>query len=279
MKEFSKRTLTALIYASIFIFSLYINEYVFATLIGIIYLLCFYEYLILFNSKKNYYLIGGQLIIGLLLFSIYYFNTVSIHINYIEIVITCVVFLVNILLLLNKSNFLTTHFRKHLFGYIYTLFPFIIFLQLAYFKSIFNPNIIMGIVLLVWCNDSFSYIFGSIFGKHKLFKSISPKKTWEGSIGGGICTLLFATAIPFYLDNPFTNIDWWIIAFIIVVFGGYGDLIQSSMKRQQNTKDSSNLLPGHGGLLDRFDALIYSTPFIAFYLMFFKNLSFNNVWE
>ena len=111
-----------------------------------------------------------------------------------------------------------------------------------------------------------AYIFGRWLGKHRLFERISPKKSWEGSIGGTV----FAIGMAYVIAQFFTElspIDWMIITFIIVVTGTLGDLTESMLKRSVNVKDSGTLLPGHGGLLDRFDALLLSVPFVLMYLM------------
>ena len=112
-----------------------------------------------------------------------------------------------------------------------------------------------------------AYIFGRWLGKHRLFERISPKKSWEGSAGG----MLSAMGMAFVLAQFFTElatIDWIVITVIIVVTGTLGDLVESMLKRSLNVKDSGTLLPGHGGLLDRFDALFLSVPFVLLYLIF-----------
>ena len=141
-------------------------------------------------------------------------------------------------------------------------------------SSAFSPWLVLAVLLMVWANDVFAYFIGSQIGKTKLFERISPKKTWEGSIGGFICCMLVgagagaiipATYIPFELHW----IDWMAIGGICSVFGSLGDLVESMLKRSLGVKDSGTLLPGHGGLLDRFDAFMFVVPFVAFYVMAF----------
>jgi phosphatidate cytidylyltransferase len=123
----------------------------------------------------------------------------------------------------------------------------------------------VGIFILIWINDSFAYLIGSNFGRQKLFESVSPKKTVEGFLGG-----VFFSAIGSYFIFKCTNnlefSNWLIISVIISVFGTIGDLIESKYKRQANVKDSGNLMPGHGGLLDRLDSAIFVAPFIYLFL-------------
>ncbi len=127
-------------------------------------------------------------------------------------------------------------------------------------------------IILIWVNDIFAYLTGVSIGRHKLFERISPKKTIEGSIGGAVFTMLFAYLLnPFVLnvyffDNYLNDMQVIFLALGIVVFGTLGDLTESMMKRHAGVKDSGNLIPGHGGILDRFDATFMAIPFIFIYL-------------
>lgn len=129
-----------------------------------------------------------------------------------------------------------------------------------------NYRILLGFFFLVWIYDVAAYLVGSSIGRHKLYERISPKKTWEGSIGGAIICMISA----FFFSKLFAELsvmNWMIIAAIIVLFGTLGDLIESMFKRNVNVKDSGSLLPGHGGLLDRFDSVLFASPFVFVYLL------------
>jgi len=157
-----------------------------------------------------------------------------------------------------------------LLGILYVVVPFAMLYHLGYynnhtFTSEFSYQLILGYFILLWANDTGAYLAGKFFGKHKLFERISPKKTWEGSIGGALLSIALAILLAQY----FTNInltEWIIISVIIVIFGGIGDLVESMLKRSLGIKDSGKLLPGHGGILDRFDGLLISVPFVYSYL-------------
>ena len=123
--------------------------------------------------------------------------------------------------------------------------------------------------MILWTNDTFAYVVGKKFGKRKLFESVSPNKTWEGTIGGAIFALALAYIMARYFRELYRS-DWLIIAGIIVVFGNLGDLIQSKFKRSFNVKDSGNILPGHGGILDRFDGVYMAAPFVFAYIQYLK---------
>jgi phosphatidate cytidylyltransferase len=134
--------------------------------------------------------------------------------------------------------------------------------------SVYNPWIIGAYFLLIMINDSAGYLVGVPFGKNRLFERISPKKSWEGAIGGLVFTLLTAWLISIYLSEPGT-IVWLVIGLLVVIFGTFGDLVESMFKRSLNVKDSGNIFPGHGGILDRYDAIFVSAPFVVAYLKLF----------
>ena len=120
---------------------------------------------------------------------------------------------------------------------------------------------------LIWINDIFAYLTGMAFGKHKLFERISPKKTIEGSIGGLVMTVVTAYLVNHYWLNFWSTWEMIGLAAVVVVFGSLGDLCESMMKRQAGVKDSGNVIPGHGGILDRFDATFLAVPAVWCYLM------------
>lgn len=130
----------------------------------------------------------------------------------------------------------------------------------------FYPEILMGILILIWIYDSMAYCVGVPLGKHRLFERVSPKKSWEGTIGGAVFTLVAGYFINL-LFPVLTQIDWIVISVLVIIFGTIGDLIESLFKRSINVKDSGNILPGHGGFLDRFDSFIFTLPWVWFYLI------------
>lgn len=146
-------------------------------------------------------------------------------------------------------------------GAIYISIPIALLFSIATTPDAqYHPYRVFGLLLLIWTNDTMAYFVGSQLGKNKLFERISPKKTWEGTIGGGICTMLIAWGLSFLIDD-FTPAQWIALAAVAAVFGTLGDLVESMLKRSVGVKDSGTLLPGHGGLLDRFDAFIFALPF------------------
>lgn len=154
-------------------------------------------------------------------------------------------------------------------GIIYVALPFTLLTVLAYIKNdTYDPNIVLGCLFLLWASDSGAYFAGTKFGKTKLFERVSPKKSWEGSIGGLVTAMVVATIISKYYTN-YSAFQWYAIGIIIVVAGTYGDLVESLFKRSINIKDSADTIPGHGGFLDRFDGLLLSIPFIIPFVKLF----------
>ena len=162
------------------------------------------------------------------------------------------------------------------FPVLYTAIPFSMFPFAAFSRTglnsilphndiIFSPGIIIGFFILIWANDTGAYLTGMSLGLHKLMERISPKKTWEGFIGG----LIIASFAAWFLSDwlgVVNKIHWVIISIIISVAGTYGDLVESMLKRSTGVKDSGTIMPGHGGFLDRFDSAILSFPLVYLFI-------------
>jgi len=159
-------------------------------------------------------------------------------------------------------------------GVIYVGLPFallnlIAFLPIDSVIGNYNKYILLGFFIILWANDTGAYVVGSLIGKNRLFERISPKKSWEGSIGGAFFAVGFAILL-YYFTGLETVIFWVIFALSIVVFGTLGDLVESLIKRDLGVKDSGSILPGHGGFLDRFDAVLMAAPFASLSLIIVK---------
>lgn len=156
-------------------------------------------------------------------------------------------------------------------GQLYIALPFALLNVLAfggvgdYNANGYIPIIPLSIFVFTWVNDSGAYCVGVLFGKHRLFERISPKKSWEGSFGGGILSIISSVIVANYF--PILSVFEWIgLAVTVVVFGTWGDLVESLIKRSIGIKDSGNILPGHGGMLDRFDSTLLAVPASVLYL-------------
>ncbi|MEM8893839.1 MAG: phosphatidate cytidylyltransferase [Bacteroidota bacterium] len=153
-------------------------------------------------------------------------------------------------------------------GILYIALPFALLNIIAFSHGEYSFQLILGPLLLLWASDTGAYFAGVNFGRTKLFERVSPKKSWEGSMGGAITSILMAYVLSIYFVEMMLW-QWMIVAGIIIIAGTYGDLVESLFKRSMEIKDSGTKLPGHGGFLDRFDGLLLSVPFI---IIFFKLL-------
>lgn len=155
-------------------------------------------------------------------------------------------------------------------GLLWISLPLLLFLATAYLpfrQWTYHPLRMLEYFFILWAADSGAYFAGKAFGRHKLFERISPGKTWEGSIGGALAA--FVVAYIAVRNLQWSGADWAMMTVLILVTGTYGDLMKSLMKRSLHIKDSGSILPGHGGMLDRFDTLIGSAPFVFVYLLLF----------
>lgn len=197
------------------------------------------------------------------------------------------IFFVFIIALFDKKTNVILNITYTFTGILYTVVPFMLLLNITCIDKSFtfnnitntwyndcapyNFHYILGIILLIWASDVGAYLVGSLIGKHKLFERISPGKTWEGTVGAFILNI----GCAFIIANWFPELalkHWIVISILVSVFGTLGDLVESMFKRQAGIKDSGKIMPGHGGILDRFDSLLFVSPFVYAYLSFIKFL-------
>lgn len=175
-------------------------------------------------------------------------------------------------LFLRKENFV----QDALFtigGILYAVLPFSLLNLIVYYADTdvrFEPKPILGIIFLIWSNDTFAYLGGSLYGKNKMIERVSPGKTWEGTLTGIVITF----ALSFLFDTmicPLPGYLWLILGISVPILATIGDLIESKLKREAGVKDSGSIMPGHGGILDRFDSLIFVAPFAYMILSLFRS--------
>lgn len=182
----------------------------------------------------------------------------------------CLIFVWNSTELWRKKEHPLINIGVSVFGLFYICVPLLLALSL-HFSDTSSFPLLAGMFILIWTNDTFAFLSGKFFGKTKLFERISPKKTWEGTIGGIVFTVGMAFAMSLLFD-PEKQLFWIVSVFFIVPAAIYGDLLESLFKRSLGVKDSGNIMPGHGGILDRFDASFFAIPF--FLLWYQLYLSF-----
>ncbi len=180
--------------------------------------------------------------------------------------IQCIVFL------FDGSRELPDSTSKYVFLTGYIILPFILLSKIPFQQGFYEEKVIFSIFLLIWTNDTFAFVVGKTMGKNKLFERISPKKTIEGFIGG----LGFAILAALFISRYYIHQDlyvWVTIAVIVGVVGTLGDLVESRFKRSAGVKDSGRIMPGHGGILDRLDSVIFAAPFVFLFYQIIYHVS------
>ena len=233
----------------------------------IVNLFCLFEFYSLFSLNKLFTLSG--IAVGSFIFlSISLFAAGLLPPNIILLFVP-VLFFLFIPIIFDHSPDLFRQIGLLLLSLIYISIPLGLFIFSGFLSEeyYYNFNFLLAALILTWVNDTMAYVTGSLFGKHKFYEKLSPKKTWEGVAGGFVFTLLFSFVLSWFLKDV-SWIHWFFIAMIVSVFAIIGDLFESRIKRGLNIKDSGTIFPGHGGFLDRFDALLFVIPFYFFYLFF-----------
>jgi len=270
MKELIKRTSYGFLFVVLIVGSILFSKYAFALLMLFVSLVGSYEMLNLQLQRK----LKPSLTRPVLMSNLLFYTILSL----VALDLIAVKFLVLILLPI-LLPFLHALFSKSFsFSEISAAYwPSLLLVSLPASLLIFMYNhsfigdmagaqLIISILVMVWINDVFAYLVGVSIGRRRLFERVSPKKSWEGSIGGLVFTIVAAVLYSYFTD--FVRLETAIsLAIIIVLFGSLGDLIESMIKRQAKVKDSGKIIPGHGGVLDRFDATFYAVPFVFIYLI------------
>ncbi len=271
MKELITRTLTGIVFLVLILGSLFWSPYAFFGVAGVFSLIGLYEFFRLFypNHRPENHL--AFYFSGLVIYAIT--GLVGIAVFDVRMMIyVLILFYLIILLELFRHNSNWNRIGVYFSAFIYVSLSFGLLNMLYYMGNqsgeTFFPGVLAGVFLLTWSNDVFAYLTGSAFGKTKLFERHSPKKTWEGCAGGLLFAMLMAWILAQYFTQ-LTEIQWIITAAIVAVFGTLGDLAESLLKRNKGVKDSGTIFPGHGGVLDRFDAVLFATPFVFLYISFF----------
>jgi phosphatidate cytidylyltransferase len=260
------RAISGAVYVLLLVFSTLYSKNSFLLLFGILLLFSVFEFCKLVSLKPIFPLLIATF--GFILFNI---NSTKKTNEIVLLVATLFVSIKALLYLFEKHNKPLDKTSKYVFLIGYLIIPIIIFTKIPFlnaddqFMNIhsnnYNPKTIISILVIIWTNDTFAYLSGITLGKNKLFERVSPKKTIEGFVGGVLFSIIAGILLAHYYVEE-TIFYWFIVALIISVFGTLGDLIESKFKRVAGVKDSGNIMPGHGGFLDRLDSIIFVSPFI-----------------
>ena len=294
MNETLKRSISGAIYIVLLLASILFSTESFFILFGIFLLIAISEFCNLTQVNKVLPLIAAFLVYTTITL-ISHYNTlttttindylgtnieITVNIEQLNIILLATTLVVSVKCILflfydSVQKISTSSKYLYLFGYI-TL-PFVFITKISFGIKDYNRKIIIGLFLLIWTNDTFAYIVGKSIGKHKLLERISPKKTIEGFLGGLIFAIFAGYLISKYYISPKPEFSqqsiliWTSIAAIVGIFGTIGDLIESKFKRIAGVKDSGNIMPGHGGVLDRLDSVIFVAPII---FLFYQILNY-----
>lgn len=274
MKNFITRALTGFVFVALVIGCTLYNELTFIALFALLAGMSIYEFATIVNQHGEATINRIVCVLsGIYLFIA--FAYLSMFPGHNEVLIPYLFLMVYLLiseLYLKRKN--PVHNWAYTFmSQMYVALPFALLHVLAFHTDAtqvaqsptYNPILPLSIFIFNWANDTGAYCAGMLFGKHRLFERISPKKSWEGSIGGAVISVVAAIILAQYFT--FLSLPAWIgLAITVVIFGTFGDLTESLLKRTLGIKDSGTILPGHGGMLDRFDSALMAIPATVVYL-------------
>jgi phosphatidate cytidylyltransferase len=278
MDETLKRAISGAVYIFLLLASILYSTESFLILFGVFLIISLFEFCNLIQVDKLIPVLAGTSLYILVTFFSNYNESKSSDIQTLDIILLVSTLLISIkciVFLFDNTIQSVSNLSKYLYLLGYITLPFVFITKISFGVNDYNPKIIIGLFILIWTNDTFAYIVGKSMGKHKLFEKISPKKTIEGFFGGLIFAIFAGYLISMYLIKPSAQFSdksiliWVIIAAIVGVIGTIGDLIESKFKRIAGVKDSGKIMPGHGGVLDRLDSVIFVAPFI---FLFYKIL-------
>lgn len=259
MTEFLKRTISGVVFVAIVLSALFFGEYSFFGVFLIFMTGCLVEFYRLIHKMNSQPQMLLGVIIGVSFFAwvfCYSIDAVEFFTIYAFVALLIALFIIEIYRGYEKP---IHNIAFTIMGLVYIVAPFSLLNFIVISNDTYNPKYLLAMLLMVWGNDTGAYLTGVSIGKHKMFPRISPKKSWEGFFGGVVFTAIVAFLISLYYTEVAMH-HWFILGAIASVFAVFGDLLESMFKRAVGVKDSGKFMPGHGGLLDRFDAFIMVIP-------------------
>lgn len=268
MSNIIVRTLTGSVFITVVLFPLFWNDLAAVIVFSIFHLLGIVEYIHLFKNSDRYSLPWrSTLLMSITTFTMSAFVLLKLLDPIFLLILFPLTMFVSVQEIWRRKEQPLMNMALSHFGLLYVTIPFILMAVYQVWDSSSFPKL-AGMFIIIWMNDTFAYLSGRFFGKTKLIERISPNKTWEGTIGGIIFSVLAGIAIGLIFDQ--NSIAFWAISGLIIApCAIVGDLLESVMKRNVGVKDTGNLLPGHGGILDRFDATLFTIPFFMVWTYFY----------
>ena len=262
MRNLLKRSFSGIIFVLIFISAILFSKESYIALITLCGFLCIWEFIRMIKLKSYASYVFFVIVMFLMIKRPESYGIALILI----ITILSSVFLVYQLFAKKEISFANDRVKLGV-TIRYVIFSICFLVLLPFYENSFHPYLMISVLSIIWVNDSFAFVVGKNFGRNKLFASVSPKKTMEGFFGGLVFSLLAAIFISKF-NVDFSMLNWMVISVLVSVIGTVGDLVESKFKRQANIKDTGNIMPGHGGILDRLDSLLFAAPFVYLYINF-----------
>jgi len=269
LKNFIQRVAFGILYLVVIIGSLFLGRFAYGFVFLLITLIALYEFYALTKASGAFPQVILSLITGGVVFILSFLVSARLADPGLLLLILPFLIVIFILALFSEKPDVMKNTAISFLGIVYVAIPMSVINLMAFPSGNafgYTHRIILGILTLVWINDSGAYLVGMTIGRHRLFERISPKKSWEGAIGGALLTLICALWLHLIMGSLHRT-DWLFIAVIVSVFGVFGDLTESLFKRSVGQKDSGKIIPGHGGLLDRIDSILFVMPLAAVYLI------------
>lgn len=274
IKNLLTRAGAGIIYIAIILAGVLGGKFSFLVVFSVITGLALFEYFRMIEKQTAYNLHKTvNIFAGIALFIavfLYLENVYTLYVLPVCVLVYLLYMLISTILIKRKEALHSTIYT--LFGHIYITLPLSLLMVLSYRHTVFEESyhyaLVLSLFVFLWVNDTSAYVVGSLIGKHKLIERISPKKSIEGFVGG----ILFTALAGYIFSGIFNNysVEFWIgLGVVIALFGTLGDLFESLIKRTCQVKDSGNLIPGHGGILDRIDSLLLAVPAACLYLILF----------
>jgi phosphatidate cytidylyltransferase len=263
-----QRTISGIIYLIVIIGSLLLGEYAFGALFLAVSVLAIAEYLHINRFRFDDLISITGIVSGAITFlTAFLYASGFIESKYLAVLVIIPVAIMILGLYIRKDA--VQKINILMAGLLYISLPLAMTNLILFPEAngyFYTHRLFLGILILIWLNDTGAYVSGMLFGKNKLFPRISPKKSWEGFVGGTLATIISGFLMP-GLMQILDKTDWIVLAIIVSVFGVLGDLVESLLKRNMQVKDSGSIIPGHGGILDRFDSMLFAVPAAVAYLM------------
>lgn len=264
MSKLKQRAISAALFAPIVLGSIYFSDWSFQGLWLFVTIVCAFELSAMLDKKYDTSsplstVLKTAIPSGLFLAGLFYLN------QFISLQILLTIACASILLILIHGTFADVrnpvkNIVPPLVAVIYVTLPLFLLADLAEVQDSYNNLLAIGLIFLIWANDTGAYFVGSKLGKHKLAEAVSPNKTWEGFFGGLVLSIV--VGVIFANISGYDPLNWAFFGIAAGIFGTLGDLFESSLKRYTGVKDSGNIMPGHGGLLDRFDGFFFLIPVV-----------------